>query len=170
MSAGWAADAAVVCAGARLLFYFDEFGFILKALAFDDSLVFCCCHAAEAAPPSEPLRLPQSVSLQLTGSSFVCSSRWVDRLQDRTNRAAPTVTCRQLRWPPPSSLPSHQGRYRAGRGADPPSATSPRWIFQTTTLTGSLPLKCTRKGGESRVSRSAVQDEAFSCSFFTDAE
>lgn len=85
-----------------------------------------------------------------------------------------TVRCNQLQWLPPPSSPASRGRYRAGREGDPRSAMSPRWIFRTVTPSRSLRSKCRRRGGESRVSRSASRggrrgDVVWECSVFKNA-
>lgn len=86
--------------------------------------------------------------------SFVYSSKWVYLKPRHRNQTATTVKCSQLQWLPPSS-PASRGKYRAGREGDPRFAMSLSWISPAATLTRSLRSKCQRRGGESRVSRSA---------------
>lgn len=109
-------------------------------------------------------------------SLCLSSSKWVYLQQRHRNQTATTVKCNQLQWLPPSS-PASRGRYRAGREGDPHSEMSPRWIFLTVTRNRSLLLKCQRRGGESRASRSERQwgadnrgwDVVCGCSVFKNA-
>lgn len=118
--------------------------------------VFYCVAPEEEA---ESMRCQWDVNqcmflLSSTLVSFVYSSKWVYLKPRHRNQTATTVKCSQLQWLPPSS-PASRGKYRAGRGEDPRFAMSLSWISPAATLTRSLRSKCQRRGGESRVSRSA---------------